>query len=158
MNEKRIIQLLELGFERNDDQQSLAYSFKDAEEGHIYVDFRMIEDWPDTQWDRFYEMWKEIITGIIETEKYERAILCYGIAPMLIILEEFEKADNYEVCNIILKAIKNLNTSYSVTLEMKYSENTLPDLKQELNRMGFAGDIVIQNMPYYVEKVRELLK
>ena len=156
---KRGQQLIELGFERNDDQQEY---YKLLHSGHAqYADFRDIYEYKDDEWNDLINLFKEDMYADNKKYNYRRALLCYGITPLLMLLQEYENTQNFEECQWILIAIADFNSQVfpaEEELQTRYDENTIPTLIKEFEKYGFSGDIALSNMDYYVEKVKEMVK
>jgi len=144
-------QLLELGFDKNDDQQNFAKQAFDV--GHYYVDYWEVEQYNDIVWLNTIDRLKEYIKKDDLKRTIRRGLLSYGIAPLLIILAEKELEEDFEMCQSIIDVIASMN----IALETRWSENTLKNLKEDLNSMGYSGDIALSNMWFYVEKLKEMI-
>lgn len=95
----------------------------------------------------------------IKENRYVQAIFAYGVVPVLLLLEEYEDNQNFEECQIILDAIQFINTNLEVEkLPLKYDATTLSKLREWFSLYGFSGDSAIENMPYYMSKIKEMVK
>lgn len=90
-------------------------------------------------------------------EKYKLGLMCFGIAPLLLLNKEYEEKEMYEECEFILEAINELNSMFpELNLPTKYSKDTIPDWIQECNKLGFSGDTVINNIDTYIKELKRM--
>jgi hypothetical protein len=95
----------------------------------------------------------------IKENRYIQAIFAYGVVPVLLLLEEYEDNENFEECQIILESITFINTNLEgEKLPLKYDATTLSKLREWFSLYGFSGDSAIENMPYYMKKIKDLVK
>lgn len=60
--------------------------------------------------------------------KYNDLIFKYGIVALLYIIKDFEEAENYEECAVIIKAINNINETYLYYHNIEYMPTTIRGL------------------------------
>lgn len=98
----------------------------------------------------------------IKQQRYISALYCYGIIPLTLLLQEYEKEENFEECNIILEAIKFVNKYTEPHMEeqlpTKYSRDLIDKMKSEFNKFGFKGDVALGNTEYYIREIKKKLK
>lgn len=102
------------------------------------------------------------IKSKIKRSRYIECIFRYGITPVLLLLQECENNENYEECQIILSAIEyiNKNTDGIVieVLPTKYNPEIIVNLKKEFKKLGLTGNIAINNIPNYIEEIKNYVK
>ena len=94
------------------------------------------------------------------TALYIKCIYSYGIIPLLKVLEEYEKVENYEECELIYEAVTTVN-SYDERHELlptRYTPESIDWLKMNFSKFGFEGDIAISRIPYYMDKIKGEVK
>lgn len=88
--------------------------------------------------------------------KITTAIFSFGVVPMLIVLKEQERQENYELCQLILRVIKELHPNDD-TIPTTFTEDSLEWLQYTLNSIGLSGNTAINNVDSYVNKNYETL-
>ena len=94
------------------------------------------------------------ITEIIEEQYYINAINRYGIVPVLLLLEEYERENRFEECVLILKAIEYLNF-LGEDFPKRYSRELLFELKHTFYLYGFLGNTAEDLIPYYKQQIEK---
>lgn len=159
MNNKRKQQLLDLGFEDNSDQQSfISAPFMDG--GHIYIDYWLIEEVDSASWNNRIRIWTKELTQERKNRTYRRALFSYGVTPLLLLMEQYETAEDYTECALILNVINKVNEEISAggeRLETRFSEDSLENLRYNCNKLGVRGDIAIANTMAYVEAIKDMV-
>lgn len=143
-------QLLSMGFEKNEDQQTYSLFIYDSP---FHVDFSDVFKRSDAAWNKLMENIKNDTVVDKRKAAVKKSLMCYGITPLLIILAEKEKEQDFELCQHILDVINDMN----IGLETKYTKDTLPNMIQSFNELSLSGETALQNMDYYVNKVREII-
>jgi len=104
---------------------------------------------------------KETVLRDIRKNNYTRALFQYGVVPLTLLLEEYEKDNNFEECQIIYEVILNVNKHFfqetEEVLPTKYSKAAVKNWKKEFNKYGFTGEIAESNIPFYIEEIREMV-
>lgn len=105
---------------------------------------------------------KDKVRKEIKENRYVQALFAYGIIPLTLLLEEYEREQNFEECEIIYNAICYVNKYTEVIdneeLPTKYSPNLIQTVKSNFNKFGFKGEIAINNTPYYIEEIKKMVK
>lgn len=89
--------------------------------------------------------------------KYAQALKSYGFLTLLLLLKEYEEAENFEECQDIYVVLVEANRIFKFNMPTRYSEEALEHFRTEMNRLGYAGDTMVHNLPNYVEMVKELI-
>lgn len=89
--------------------------------------------------------------------KYSHLILTYGYPPMLMLLQEMEQAENYEVCELIEKGFLGIEKNIDIKYPRKLTDDVLKDYKADFWRMGLSGDIAESNFYSYYEEIKKEL-
>lgn len=97
----------------------------------------------------------------VKTERYIKALTTYGITPILVLLDEYERADDFEECSIIRDAIQeridrvnkisHVGEDFDVPrrLEELDSTNEMYEFTAEENYQ--------RNLKNYVLKIKEIV-
>ena len=76
--------------------------------------------------------------------KYFKELTSYGIIPSLLALEEFERREDYEVCQKMIETIKYLNSLLKKDrLPMKFTPMLKIDVKWTIEKMGLSSDNIL---------------
>lgn len=97
---------------------------------------------------------------IIKENRYIQALFAYGIVALLKLLDEYELKEDYQECEIIYGTILFVNEHAELTevLPTKFSEESIILIKEEFNLYGFKGNMVKDNIPYYIEEIKKMVK
>jgi hypothetical protein len=100
-------------------------------------------------------------------EIYERACFTYGVMTLCYLIDQYEQEDNFEECDLILKAINNIQ-ALGVKLPTKYTEASVNWLNRNMQKTCkdfFGLEIPLEKIkaneriPIYAELVKqEILK
>lgn len=87
-------------------------------------------------------------------------IFSYGLMPILTVLKEQEKKENYELCSLIIEAIKDVHNDdkdIPTYLPDDPSEWIKTQLGEYFQWLGVTGDTMIANQNEYVNRVYKML-
>lgn len=97
---------------------------------------------------------------IIKKQRYKGAIFSYGIITLLYVLSEYEQAENYEECQIIIESISEFNKYWDFK-----GKDKLPSTMTGLNIKEFLKDAYalfhmkpdnyMDNIDYYAELLKK---
>lgn len=97
----------------------------------------------------------EILIGMMSV--YEQAILSWGIIPILRILRRNEIVENFEECEIIVRAIDDLNRFTGGTMPTKIEEAEIDKIKSAFDRFGgeLTGEKYVSRLNDYTRQARK---
>lgn len=103
------------------------------------------------------------VKRLLKEQRYINALFKYGVVPLLVLLDEYESENDFEECSRIFNVISYCNKHLKSTedyeeLPTKYSSDALAQLKKQFNLFGMTGDTAINNIPYYVEEIKQMVK
>ncbi|WP_407430573.1 hypothetical protein [Arcticibacter sp.] len=94
----------------------------------------------------------------LKRTRYESAIFNYGKVPLLMLLNEHERNENFEECQIMIEAIAFMNehNSYFNThpIPTRFHNGLFQDFRDSMAEFGMTGETAIGNFPYYMEDIR----
>jgi hypothetical protein len=89
-----------------------------------------------------------------------RELFKYGFLPLLLVLEQMEKWEEYEVCTAIVNVIKEHSEIYEVELPTKFDAEAIAQMKiYFMSEYGLSGDIAEANSKYYaIDIIKDIQK
>ncbi len=99
----------------------------------------------------------QTVTRVLKTAKYLQALYRYGFYTLCYMIQEYEKEENYEECQIIMDAIREHNKELNDNLPSKFDENCTKIFKDAIRKAGFTGDIALGNVEVYAEEVKKMV-
>lgn len=99
----------------------------------------------------------QTVTRVLKKAKYLQALYQYGFYTLCYMIQEYEKEENYEECQIIMDAIRKHNEELNDNLPSKFDGNCSKIFKKAFKDAGFTGDIALGNVEVYAEKVKKMV-
>ena len=101
----------------------------------------------------------DAINRVLKEQRYVYCLFCWGVLPLLKLLEEYEQDCNYEECQIILNALNYINTHIDEEkLPTRYSEEAIKDVKNEFEKWGIAENKALDNVDEYIREIKKFVK
>ena len=88
---------------------------------------------------------------------YQKEILKYGFLPLLKLLEQNKQQENYEECKIIYDVVNEHSKKYNLNLPTEFDEHAIEEMVVSFWRMGYSGQVALNNLPSYCEKIKSAL-
>ncbi len=88
---------------------------------------------------------------------YKNALISYGYISLLCLIKKNEEQENFKECKIILDVIKEHSKKYNVEIPTKFNEKSIDEYQTEFWRLGYSGDIAVENLPYYINEIESKL-
>ena len=88
-------------------------------------------------------------------KQYEQYIPLYGILSVLFILSMFEQDENFEECQKIMTAIKNVESLVNIKLPHVLNEEAITDVKRSYRELKLNEDNVVTNTVINAKKLYE---
>lgn len=90
--------------------------------------------------------------------KYNRLILIYGVLPVIMVLKEKIELEDYSECAMIEQAFLYHEETYKCYVPREITEEVLEDYKCSFWKLGYSGEIALNNLADYVENVKTELR
>jgi len=84
-------------------------------------------------------------------------IYSVGLIPILLFLKEQEEAENYEMCEIILSAIRQVYSA-DQNVPTKYSKLAEEWLTEQFDSVGLTQNFSLKNREEYIENIYRKLE
>jgi hypothetical protein len=81
----------------------------------------------------------------------------YGFLPLLLVLEQLEDDENFDLCNSILVVLKEHEKKYNIEIPTKYNEYAINKTKQYFMELNLSGEIAIKNNNFYASEILKRL-
>ena len=95
-------------------------------------------------------------TNLNKVAKYESSIIKFGGYALLYLLEEYEKEERFEECNLIVIAINSFNRhfQYMEQLPTKFSMVQSSDIRKAFSHFGLGGFDYMQRIKQYADEIK----
>lgn len=94
-------------------------------------------------------------------EKLDRKYESFGFLPFCLLIKEFENKGDYKKCQLLKDTIDRKNKYYKdlfgdeyEAAPTVYGNKAIVQMKKGLERFGFTGDVIMNNLPYYAEEIK----
>lgn len=87
--------------------------------------------------------------------KYSPLIFRYGYMAMVMLLKEYEEIEKYEECAEIESALINHEKICGLNIPREVSEDAIEDYRTNFWRIGYSGDIAINNLSSYFSNLKK---
>lgn len=84
---------------------------------------------------------------------YRKYMFIYGILSVLFVLEHFEKEENYEECEKIMKSIKEQEKILNLPLFSVVTDETINEVVESYRRFNLKPEQIIEKSKYYSELI-----
>lgn len=98
-------------------------------------------------------------------EAYKRSISIYGIVTLLILLKEYEQAENYRECEHIYQAIAEQNESFVIEFNSPFilpthinQINPSEYLRECAEKLGVKEYRGMKDMDYYIKELKNYVR
>jgi len=89
----------------------------------------------------------------------QKELFKYGFLPLLIVMERMATIEEYEVCKMIMRVIKDHNKKYDLDLPTKLDGNAVAEMKiYFMTEFNLSGDIAYNNSQEYANCIQESIK
>lgn len=75
----------------------------------------------------------------------------YGLTTIILVMEHFERLENYEECQKIINAIREQEERLDIKLWTKITPESMGNVVDTYCNFGLTGENVIENSEYYAE-------
>jgi len=93
----------------------------------------------------------------IRRNRYLEALYRYGFMTLVYLIDEYEKDQNYEECEIIFSAIMQHNKYLNHNHPTKYNDEAKEYFKKAFAEFGLTGDVAVKNLLYYAEETKKMV-
>lgn len=90
-------------------------------------------------------------------ERYLKSLPIYGFITLVYLIDEYAQEENYEECQLIFETLTEYNEKFKADLPTMFNEDARSYLKEAMQEYGLTGEITLNNVPYYAQKVKELV-
>jgi len=80
---------------------------------------------------------------------YRKWTFMYGITTTLMVLEHYEKSENYEECQKIIDSIKEQEEKLGIKLWTRNSDESFKEVIKSYEDCGLTGKNAYENSEYY---------
>lgn len=88
-------------------------------------------------------------------EKMYKLQMKYGFLPYLMLMQECEDREQYEVCAIILDVLQANNKKYGLDIPTKYNDEAIAYFLRACRNEPNGGYVALQNCPHYVAELKK---
>lgn len=81
----------------------------------------------------------------------------YGFLPFLYLLEEYEKSEQYENCQVIFEVLNEMSQYWGLMLPTRLNDYAIEYYFKAMKESKQEGRIAFSYMPQYVEEIKHLL-
>ncbi len=94
----------------------------------------------------------------LKKKKYVTSAFFYGFIVLCYLITEYEKAEDYEECGIIIEAINDYNEAHNMDIPTYFNDEAKEYFIKLFNHNNMSGETAIKNLPAYAEEVKKLVK
>lgn len=84
---------------------------------------------------------------------YRKYIFMYGIISIILVLEFFEQQEDFEECQIIVKAIREQEEIIGAKLYTRITEDCIKDVTKSYKKYNMTGENALENSKFYATKI-----
>lgn len=77
--------------------------------------------------------------------------LKYGYYMLILLLDHYQYYDEYEVCSIIEKELKETEQLLNIQINRTLDNSFIPDYKAAFWKLGMSGNLACEMLPYYLK-------
>jgi len=89
----------------------------------------------------------------------QKELFKYGFLPLLIVMERMATIEEFEVCKMIMRVIKDHNKKYDLDLPTKLDGSAVAEMKiYFMTEFNLSGDVSYNNSQEYANCIQESIK